>query len=248
MRKIKLTGIFLGLLFIVALIQLDEAAAAPRSITKCQTIKQSGSYMLVDNLTADGDCLVVSADFVTIDLAGFAITGKGTGEGIKGDGTFRRVITIKNGAINNFADGIAFLDGIQILVERMTVVGNSGYGVTLGGTAIVKDSIISENEVDGINVGSRSVITGNTCSENKGSGIVVGNGSTVVGNTAGVNGNNGLVVLTGSTVANNTTQVNSNFGIYVDCPSNVFGNTATFNGTNLFLSGGSCNSVNNVAP
>jgi hypothetical protein len=44
-------------------------------LRKCQTISQPGSYELTDNLTTNGDCLVITADFVTIDLAGFTITG-----------------------------------------------------------------------------------------------------------------------------------------------------------------------------
>ena len=54
----------------------------PTEIERCQTISQPGSYVLVHNLTATGDCLLINADFVTVDLAGFAIIGSGTGTAI----------------------------------------------------------------------------------------------------------------------------------------------------------------------
>ena len=49
-------------------------------IEKCQTISEPGSYKLVNNLTfkgATGACLAITVDFVTIDLAGFTISGPG---------------------------------------------------------------------------------------------------------------------------------------------------------------------------
>ena len=49
-------------------------------ISKCGTISKPGSYVLTRNLTAIGDCLVVAANFVTIDLGGWVITGNGTWE------------------------------------------------------------------------------------------------------------------------------------------------------------------------
>jgi hypothetical protein len=47
------------------------SAREPIPIKACQTISQPGSYELANNLTSSGDCLVIAANFVTIDLAGF---------------------------------------------------------------------------------------------------------------------------------------------------------------------------------
>jgi hypothetical protein len=227
---------------------VHEAAAAPSNVNACQTLSQPGSYVLAKNLAATGDCLVVAADAVTIDLAGFAITGNGTGSAVKSDGALRTGISIQNGTISNFATGIDFgFTGIQILVERMRISGNGNVGVGANDMAIVKDSLFFQNG-DGINVGSRSVVTGNSSNFNAGSGIAVGLGSTVTGNTSNLNGNNGLVVGNGSTVVNNTTLGNGNFGLIVTCPGNVLGNTATQNGTNQLLQGAGCNVEHNLAP
>jgi hypothetical protein len=65
----------------------DAREQGPTEIEKCQTISKPGSYKLINNLKAgnNADCLVITASFVTIDLAGFTITGRGspTGEGIR---------------------------------------------------------------------------------------------------------------------------------------------------------------------
>jgi hypothetical protein len=245
------------------------AAAAPTKINSCQTLTQSGSYVLAKNLTAAGDCLVVGNDFITIDLNGFTISGQGTGSGIKlqGDcGCAGRGFEIRNGTIFAFARGIDFrvLGGApgKNLIERIRVVDNSEFGVFMDEIAIVKDSIFFHNGVciflkgcprptesgDGLHVGRGSVVTGNTASENAGNGIVVGSGSTVIGNSADGNGANGFVVSGPSTLVNNTAGGNSNIGLSINCPSNLIGNTAVGNSQNLSLGGAGCNNEHNVAP
>src|SRR5205823_2429568 len=79
------------------------SAQGPITITACRTIDQPGSYVLANNLFATGDCLVVRANFVTIDLAGFLIIGDGTGAGISSEllGT-----TVRNGTVVSFDFGI----------------------------------------------------------------------------------------------------------------------------------------------
>ena len=52
-----------------AMILAPRAGAQPQGPTEiatCETINQPGSYLLVRNLTATGDCLRINADFVTI--------------------------------------------------------------------------------------------------------------------------------------------------------------------------------------
>ena len=224
------------------------AAASAGGLGKCRTIGQSGSYALTGNLNASGDCLVLAADFVSIDLNGFTIFGNGTGSAIRSDGAVRTGITVRNGTITNFETGIDFgVNGIQVMVERMNLVGNSNIGVGANDLCIVKDSLFYQNG-DGMNVGSRCVVTGNTSNYNTHNGIVVNVGSTITGNTADLNGNIGIYVGNGSTVVNNTALGNTNFGIYATCASNLIGNTATLNGTNLSLQGAGCSTVNNLTP
>jgi hypothetical protein len=70
---------------VVILLPGKGAQAAPTAISACQPISQPGSYVLTTNIVASGDCLVIAlgVDAVTIDLAGFSISGNGTGTGIR---------------------------------------------------------------------------------------------------------------------------------------------------------------------
>jgi hypothetical protein len=50
------------------------------AITTCQAIRQPGSYLLANNLDvpdANGNCLAITVASVTLDLAGFSISGNG---------------------------------------------------------------------------------------------------------------------------------------------------------------------------
>src|SRR6202022_4684803 len=58
-------------------------AASPIPITACQSITATGYYQVQKALSsAGGDCLVIQASNVTLDLNGKAISGAGTGAGI----------------------------------------------------------------------------------------------------------------------------------------------------------------------
>ena len=54
-------------------------------------------------LSAAGNCIVVGADSVTIDLGGFTITGNGTGNGITDAGQARKGVVARNGSITRAA-------------------------------------------------------------------------------------------------------------------------------------------------
>ena len=98
----------------VAGARADARAEGPTGIEKCQTISNPGSYKLVSNLTATGDCLLINADFVTVDLAGFTISGNGAGisSSQQSEG-----IAVRNGTIVGGFGGVAhFL--VQALLLR----------------------------------------------------------------------------------------------------------------------------------
>lgn len=270
------TWLLPGLALVLGIVVgVPGATAGPQTINKCQSISESGSYVLGKNLVASGfgrggfDCLRLGADSITVDLNGFTITGKqGAGRGIRLANGFSGGgygFEIRNGTIQGFARGI----DLRVIggspgknrVERMRLLQNSEFGLVMTGTAIVRDSIVFNNGTcifadgcpepstsgDGINVGPNSIVSGNTSFANTGHGIWVGPGSTVTGNSANGNGQSGLAIGAGSTVTGNTAVANA-IGLSIVCPSNVVGNTATDNGQNLALTGDGCNTEHNVAP
>jgi len=221
----------------------DGREEGPTEIENCQTISQPGSYKLVNNIAAslppDGtaDCLVITADFVTIDLGGFAIrgfpvSGPRAGSGILAkppSGVVLQGIAVHNGSISDFFNGVDLSSADDgSIVEGLRVIGPFGLPPNLKGGGIIANGIVKANNVSGYSTGisATGTVTGNYAARNA-VGIDVGAGSTVIGNTA----------------LNNTQT-----GLVVDCPSNVTDNTAVNNGVNIMLNGNGCINTNNVMP
>ena len=124
----------------VAAVQADEQEEGPFKIEKCQTISQQGSYKLVNNLTFSpttsggaigGTCLTITASFVTIDLAGFTITGPGPAfvfppNGPTGivAGNDRTGIAVRDGTISGFFRDVD-LGSDGSIVEGLRVFGGT---------------------------------------------------------------------------------------------------------------------------
>jgi hypothetical protein len=173
-----------------------------------------------------GTCLPITANFVTIDLAGFTISGPGGQSALAitaGDNSTG--IAVRNGSITGFTTAVEL--GRNSIVEGLRITGCGracAFGIRVG-TGIVKGNIVSS--LDGLGISATGLITSNYVSSTAhGNGFEIGAGSTVIGNTATGNFFN---------------------GISVGCPSNVTDNTAVDNGMNLVLSGEGCNNTNNVA-
>jgi len=205
-----------------------SADQEPIKIKKCQTISEPGSYQLAQNLSATlATCLSITASMVTIDLAGFTISGAtGARTGILASGAVQG-IAVRNGAIFGFLAGV-ILNAPGSIVEGLRV--EAGLGGDNG--ISIPSGIVKGNTVSGFSAGS---------------GILVGVGN-VTGNYVERN-NFGISVGPGGTVIGNTANNNQQFGIVAECPSNLTDNTAVNNVvTNLVLNGDGCHNEDNVAP
>ena len=244
---------FLSLLAFAAMILAPPGGAqaqgareeGPIEIEKCQTVSQPGSYQLVKNLTftgSSGACLMITASGVTLDLAGFTISGRTsvppTPEitAILGSGDLRG-IAVQNGSISGFWIGVDLGSATGSLVEKLRVFNFIPIiTTTRGPTGIIASGIVRSNAVFGplttfpiaTGISATGTLTGNYVTGNA-QGMLIGRGSTVIGNTA---------------------TDNRQFGFLVTCPSNVTDNTSTGStpGLNLVLGGDGCNNTNNVAP
>jgi hypothetical protein len=201
----------------------DGRQEGPTEIEKCQTIDKPGSYKLVNNLVSTGsNCLVIATDHVTIDLAGFSISGRGTGAGVSVIGGVLLGIAVRNGSISGLDNGVLLGAADGSLVEGLRLSGPASGNLGIEANGIVKGNTVSGYSVGGIV--ANGVLTGNYVI-NSGDGVSVGPGSTVIGNTA----------------------VNNNRGLVARCPANLIDNTAVNNGTNLFSDAG-CHTEDNLAP
>jgi parallel beta-helix repeat protein len=245
---------FVPIVLAVAAIILAPAAGAPEQdtreqgptkIKRCQTIDQPGSYKLVNNLNATGNCLVITTEGVTVDLGGFAITGDGTGTAMTGPPAPMETIPqtrtiVRNGDISHFA----LATNLSGTVEGLRVTSN-GKGIFVA-VGIVRGNTAQFNGSAGIGLVD-GVVTGNLVVAND-TGIFVEEAGVITGNQAAGNKIGIDVRGTGSTLISNIADGNSEIGLRVGCPSNLSQNTAVGNGTNLVLNGTTCHNEDNVAP
>ena len=95
------------------------------------TLTREGSYRLSSNLSvpANTEGIVVAANYVTIDLNGFRISGAGSGNGISDGNTPRKMTAIRNGSISNFNSGIRMQNSIASYVDAIRVRNNTAFGI-----------------------------------------------------------------------------------------------------------------------
>jgi len=124
-----------------------------------------------DLVNCFGDGLVVAEDNITIDLNGHTIDGTGVGAGVRNNGF--QSVTVRNGTIQEFQQGVLLGPGTQInVVEDLTAQNNLVAGVELGAEELLGGAV-SGNQVrdntllrNGIGVSLIEGSTGNTVSGN----------------------------------------------------------------------------------
>ncbi|MCK4999914.1 MAG: hypothetical protein KAS23_10270, partial [Anaerohalosphaera sp.] len=243
----------------------------PESIDWPAMVTLSGS------LESSGNGITVTADDVTIDLAGHTLKGdSGTGYGIYMDE--RNNVEVRNGTIREFKYGIyeADLASRNHRIINVRSVFNSEGGIVIDGEGhFVKDCSGSNNgtsatnDVYGIKTGYACTIINSTAHYNGYSatgdgtivyGIKTGNGSTVTGNLSRNNGKSsssdvyGMWIRNGCTVIGNTVYSNgklstgTSYGIFLGPYCLVDKNASYSNeGTNM-NNPGSCAFGLNIAP
>ena len=185
------------------------------------TITMQGVYCLTGHLSSsltNGKMIDIQTNNVTIDLNGFKIGGLGAGLGTSAIGIYaekRKNITIRNGSIRGFLQGIFLADTSPFttssghLIEDIRADGNTWIGIQAHGTG----NHIRNNKV---------INTGGTTVNNLGFGIALfGPNTTIEGNTV-----------------SSTTVSSTAYGIYVDnAPASLIKNnqiTDTMGTSNSF--------------
>lgn len=175
-----------------------------------------GSYYLTSGFFVvpliDGDeiGIEVAADDVTIDLGGFVITGtEKTTSGIAVDGNTWSGLTVINGAITGFDDGIAMLPGNEYATIRdVRVSGNRARGIDAGRYAHVERCNAFGNGTIGIDVGGGSRVYACTSTTNDGAGIYADSYSIVRDNFVRENSGRGIRAVGGCMVEDNLVREN----------------------------------------
>ena len=213
-------------------------------------ICKSGSYRLSGDLKVSGlntSGITITADEVTLDLNGFALTGpvtckkftlplqcsgKGTGIGIFSNNDN---VTVGHGTVRGFGLIGISLGGFGILLEDVHVqyIGDptrGGIGVEDGTISRCTASFNAGSGMGGVSVN----ISLSTASYNGGTGMGGGGGGTVSNSTAIGNGGNGIDSV--GFAVNNMTTDNKGYGISF---SSYFGNVMFNNTQGPFFAGAS---------
>ncbi len=126
------------------------------------TITNAGSYVVTDNLSATGTAITVNADFVTIDLNGYTVSGTVNGI-LQSPG--RHGLTVRNGTLRAPLIGLALqAQGRMTRVVDVTVMDYATGGMLVGESALLRNvsagsnAVASMSGVYGIQTGAGSIL------------------------------------------------------------------------------------------
>jgi len=181
---------------------------------------ENGIYTLIDDISATTTCFTILADNITLDFAGFSITGNDLL--IDGINSGSNNLIIKNGNIFDFYDGI-YLSGDKNNIIDMTIGSCLDDGIKLEGDNNNLTNIISyTNSDNGISIsGSNNVISGISGS-NTNYGVFTSSGT-----------NNNLAVNT----------VGNGLGYYFGATDDIIEDSTIQDG--MYISGGSDHLIKN---
>src|SRR5262245_17586825 len=233
---------------------LDEVEARTSIGSIPYSITTPGSYYLSRSLTATvGNGISISDSPVTIDLNGFTLDGAGFGGSGITTNVFGGSLTVRNGFIRRWVNGInAGLPGLQRL-DGVTVESCSGTGAILsvasiasckfvfngsdgigsGYTVEIRDSLATDNQGVGINLtGPVSIVENCRAAFNTIGGVRLGRSSTIRHCTVSENYGYGVQIYDRNFVAENEVYGNSGDGIatYGAGECRIEGNNVMSNG------------------
>jgi hypothetical protein len=195
------------------------------------TISEPGSYRLQSNLVvkeASVTVIEITANDVTIDLAGFSIVGPNTCAGTPVE------CTVGGGGIGVKAVADAGPSPENVRVMNGTVRGMGGHGIRLIGNATVVERVHAvSNGGPGIVVGQGNIIDSVAMFNGSGAAVV----GLIVRGTVAMNNAFGIFIRPGGVATGNSAIANAATGLSVQCPAVVVGNSTSNNGTNVQLNG-----------
>jgi len=198
------------------------------------TLSQPGAYRLTSDLvvgrgggggTANTTILLVTADFVDIDLNGFGLRGPASCSGVPascaGTGTGRGVdasgnagAAIHDGTVEGLGSNGIFA-GSDAQVWNLVARGNGGNGVFVGNGGVARNVVASGNGGGGIVGGANVLVHDSTASANANAGIFVQAGSRIRDVTSTSNGADGIAASSNSVITGCTSRSNEGDGIQV---------------------------------
>lgn len=222
-RQMQFCLLALLALFCTAMVSAQgQSGSHGTTIGDCTIIDKTGFYYLSRNINAPQSslksrsgtypsCILILADFVTLDLQGHTIVGPGLGpSGFAVYVPGHRGVRVLNGVVTNFERGVA-LEGESHGVERVRAEGN-GYGFSFDGVFFSLEEVYAVGNDDGV-----------FCFG--GGGQSIQHGHFVSNHTTGID----LSGCPGNSIVGNLVSANSD-GIVTQCPSAILQNVSYQNG------------------
>jgi hypothetical protein len=160
--------------------------------------------------------ILIAADHVTLDLAGFSVVGKpGSLSGIRVIGA-RTNVCVRNGGVRSCGGhGVDLADATESHVESLRVTENAGDGVRLGANSTGENILTWSNSRDGLTAGAGSSAERCTARANTGVGISLGDSSLVRECSAIGNQSHGIQTGIGGVIRDSIARHNHGAGIVV---------------------------------
>src|SRR2546421_5534472 len=148
------------------------------TISTCTVIGKPGAYQVGKVIQASEReliavppgsvlaCILIDADFVTLDLGGNAIIGPGTDTSF-GIFSIRRGLKVHSGTVTNFGQGVTLIAD-SLTVEHLNASENTISGIIIfpsNGNRVI-GNIANNNGTVGIQLGCPSVVIGNMAIRN----------------------------------------------------------------------------------
>lgn len=172
------------------------------------TITTPGSYYLTGNLSTASDGILVSASDVTIDLMGFVITGPGPGSnsGIELDSFNHENLTVRNGTVRSFENGVIANEAEEnarggVTVEGVRVLDIGLYGIDIRAkNGLIRDCHAAISDTPSIFSSTGIGVTGGVIDGCRAHGFSVGLGGVagaVISNSLATGCERGIVCFEG---------------------------------------------------
>jgi len=200
-------------------------ASADVAVSACGTLSTPGTnYFLTRNLSATGDCLVIAADNVGIDMRGHTITGNGSHSGISDGDIPHPFAVIRNGTIRNFADGINLENSGEATISNVDSSKNTDDGIFIADCCNTLDSITANNNgATGIQIDSDDSSLSRILAKGNGAGgiLITSCCNTLVASTVSNNTGNGVEMDDCcSFVVSSNIQKNTGIGVQLNSDDN----------------------------
>src|SRR2546427_8758470 len=138
---------------------IGSATSAPSTTIASRegrcAMRVSESFTLANDMTCQGDGMVIDVDNVTVDLGGHTLSGPGMGPqtwplpqldsvGVRVGG--HTGVTVRNGTTQAFSTGVYFIDMVSSSIESVTTLRNRfGFYIHASQKITVKDSDVEFN-------------------------------------------------------------------------------------------------------